>query len=120
MQGNQMVKSSKRKASKVSNEDIWIGMAEVKPSSKCEYLGDAVGAFTNVVGYAKNRSDFRLKAENLVESLFMKLVRLEDAEPVAQRLRRSSLDKELAKMVKLAAKKPGSIQYSTFDSWNTE
>lgn len=44
--------------------EIWIGLAKIKSDTK-DILGDAIGAYVNVLGLSNNKNDFRKKVIRL-------------------------------------------------------
>ena len=101
---------------KRSVEELWIGLAKVEPSSPNSVLTEAESAFTNVIGIAGGRLSFRRKISEALCKLGLKLIRLEDAETVQNRVSKYSLDAELSRAAKVA-RKTGQVTFGTFHTF---
>jgi hypothetical protein len=71
--------------------ELWIGMVEIWGHPDCSVLGEAEGAFTHVVTWARGASEFREKAEILAGHLQLQILSFE-TEPVTIRERRGGVD----------------------------
>src|ERR1700685_115508 len=89
----------------------WIGVVELKPLNRQEY---AAGAFTNIVTWARNATEFREKAETIAATLNLYVIGVESEEPLAERLREATLSEEIDDMILRAESNPNAIVYGTF------
>jgi hypothetical protein len=82
--------------------EIWIGLATVKPIGKhgAESLQFADVAFTNVLSLAANKPDFRKRVKAYAMNQEWYLERLEEAEPLFNRLQKYKIDKNLIEVAK--------------------
>ena len=78
-----------------SQSQLWIGLAKVEPTKRKDVLGDAAGAYTNAIAKADTRTAFRRKVVQSLNQLGLKLIRLEDAEMLKERLEKYSIAPEL-------------------------
>jgi hypothetical protein len=87
---------SKQQRTGSSKNELWIGLAKVEQSSGNDVLGDADGAYTNAIAVADSRIGFRAKVKEALAELELRLVRLENAETLKDRLSKHSIDPELS------------------------
>jgi len=109
-----MNKKSKHVTSK---NELWIGLAKVEQVKRNGILGDAEGAYTNAIGRASSRLRFRAKVSDRLTQLGLKLIRLEDAETLKERLSKYSIDPELTR-VAAEAEVTGAAEFGTFHSFD--
>jgi hypothetical protein len=95
----------------------WIGLAKVGTPTDSDVLGGAKQGFTNVVGFAKTKSDFRNKTKNYLQSIQLKLIRLEDAEPLIERLRKHEVARDILKTANDVSPYSNSISLSTVHTY---
>jgi hypothetical protein len=98
--------------------EIWIGKLEIRPFFDSALLGDATGAFVNVLTWASNPDQFRRKCGELMDSLHMQLIAIENAEPLASRGSEAGYETEFASLVREVRLNPNAIRYSTFHTWS--
>jgi len=98
--------------------EIWIGLAELMPLDGCTLMGEAKGAFVNVVGWADSSDAFYSKIERIVATLHMKLLSLEDAEPFSQRSSRWEVDDSILQMIDTATENQEDLVFGTFHFWH--
>ncbi len=91
---------------------LWIGLVDLKPLD-CEAFG-AAGAFTNIVTWANDINGFRQKADAVATTLEMYVVEIEEAEPIADRVKRHTLSEEIDGLVRQAESDPNAILYGRF------
>jgi len=101
----------------VSNQELWIGLVEVRPLPHSDLLGDAAGAFTHIVTWASDPSEFRQKSENLANHLGLFVVSVETEELVDRRKRRADLAEALEDLILRAEFNPDAILYGTFHTY---
>jgi hypothetical protein len=63
----------------------WIGLAKVVIENYSKILNGEKSAFTNSIGLATTKCDFRNLVKNTLSSMDLKLIRLEGAEPITER-----------------------------------
>ena len=97
----------------------WIGLAEVAVLNDSDILsGDRYG-FTNVVGLAKTKTEFRGRMKNKFSSMDLKLLRLEDVEPFADRVKNYKVSKEIINAAKLLSE-TNTIEFATFYNYTNK
>jgi hypothetical protein len=102
---------------KFNNKKIWIGLIKVKQSNRGGVLGDADLAYTNAIGLAKNRSDFRAQIKSALNALELQLIRLENAEPLDERLKKYTVHKDIHALAKNVSKH-GQIAFHIFATFD--
>jgi hypothetical protein len=93
----------------------WIGLAKVRVLNESNILKGNM-AYTNLVGLAKNKSAFRKAAKSKVYTMDLELLRLEEAEPLADRLNKFEVDEEILSAAKQLSNL-NVIGYTTFHSY---
>lgn len=94
-------------------------MVEVCADSQSQILGDADGAFVNVLTWAVDSGQFKVKANDLMQHLHLRVVAIEDAEPLEIRGAHSQLDEEIGRIADEVFTNPESIRYGTFHLWKS-
>jgi hypothetical protein len=101
-----------------TSSDIWIGMVEVRPTPGCELLGEARGAFVNVLAWAVDLDEYCAQSNELIAYFGLETVGIEkNAEPLANRGAEETLDKDIARIAAEVRRNPRAIMYSTFHTW---
>jgi len=98
-------------------KSIWIGMAQVLSLPGSEILQGVSGAYVNILTWATSPSEFREKAKELMDHLGLKLVGVEDEEPLTEREKRGEVDADIAQVALEVKDNPKSIRYMTFHTW---
>src|ERR1700733_3686000 len=65
------------------SKQLWIGLVEVRALRRSEALGDAKGAFVNLVTWAADTNEFKANAELVLAKLDLFVVGIESPEPVS-------------------------------------
>jgi hypothetical protein len=92
--------------------ELWIGLIEFRPFNREEY--GAAGAFTNIVTWARDTTEFRKKAETIAATLNLYVTGVEDEEPLAVRLAKNTVSAEIEDMIERAEPNPNAIVNGTF------
>lgn len=100
-----------------TEKSIWIGMVQVLSLPGSEILQGVSGAYVNILTWAANPSEFREKAKELMDYLGVKLVGVEDEEPLSKREERGEVDADVAQVALEVKGNPKSIRYMTFHTW---
>ena len=107
-----------KKSKDVTSKDkLWIGLAKVEQNKRNGVLGDADRAYTNAIAKASSRLSFRTKVAADLTQLGLKLIRLEDAETLNDRLSKFSIDPELIKVAQ-EAEVTGGVRFGTFHAFD--
>ena len=80
-------------------------------------LGDADGAYVNVIALAAGRSDFRMQVKKALEELNLTLVRLASSELLAERLKRHTMHKDLH-VLSREVKRTGMLRFDVFATFD--
>src|SRR4030081_1200387 len=99
---------------------LWIGKLEVRPLKGSHILGDAKGAFVNVVTWACDAEEFRRNADLVLGELRLFILEVEDAEPVSTRREKAMFEDAIEDMVARAQENPNAIIYGTFHTWDRD
>ena len=104
-----------------NRKELWIGFVKVAQPTGNGVLGRADRAYTNAVGMASGRAGFRATVKEALSELGLELIRLEDAESLAARLSKFSIDQELCELAKELANtdRVGFGTYHAFDTAKT-
>jgi hypothetical protein len=100
-----------------SEKSVWIGMAQVLSLPGSELLQDVSGAYVNVLTWASSPTEFYAKAKELMDYLGLKLLSVEDEEPLSEREKRGDLEADIAQVALEVKENPKSIRYMTFHTW---
>ena len=93
-------------------------MLEIQPLFDATLLADATGAFVNVLTWASGSEEFQKKSQELMDSLHMRLIAIENAEPLANRGPEENRDAEFAALVREVRINPKAIRYWAFHTWS--
>jgi hypothetical protein len=98
-----------------SQPEIWIGLVEFKPFDRKAH--GAAGAFTNIVTWACDATEFRRNVEIIAAKMDFYVAGIEDAGPFAERTKQSTVSEEIEDMVLRAESNPNAIIYGTFHQY---
>jgi hypothetical protein len=98
-------------------KSIWIGMVHVLSLPSSEILQGVSGAYVNILTWASSPAEFRDKAQELMDYLGLKLVGVEDEEPLSERKKKGALELDIAEVASEVEGNPQSIRYMTFHTW---
>ena len=118
MPGVRCLRVMEKRLSKTSSDkQLWIGGARVMQPKRNGALGDADGAYVNVIALAAGKSDFRSQIKKALGELNLTLVRLADAELLAERLKKHTIHKDLHALAK-EVRRTGSIRFDVFHTFD--
>jgi hypothetical protein len=98
-------------------KEVWIGLARVKQPDRNGVLGDADQAYTNVLALAKNRFDFRSQVKQAIEELELKLLKLEESEPLRLHLLQTTPHKDILALAN-NVKRDETVAFDAFHSFD--
>ena len=101
-------------------KQLWIGLVEVRALKPTEVLGDAKGAFVNLVTWAADAGQFKSNAELVLGKLGLFVVEIENPEPVSTRRKKAGFEEEIEDMIARAENNPNAIIYGTFHTWKRD
>jgi hypothetical protein len=104
--------------SQTKKKELWIGKVEVRPLKGSRTLGDAKGAFVNVVTWASDARDFRRNADLVLGELGLFIVEIENPEPVSIRRTKAEFEETIEEMITRAQDNANAIIYGTFHTWD--
>ena len=97
---------------------IWIGLAKVRVLNESNILKGNECAFTNAIGLAKTRTEFRKIVKAKLYTMELNLIRLEDTEPLSIRLKKNELNKDIIQLSRCLSD-DNIIEFSTFHTFAT-
>jgi hypothetical protein len=111
-----------RKNIVVAKKQLWIGITEVRPSSAKpnRTIGEAKGAFVNIVTWASDAAEFKRNAELVLDKLSLSVVDVQDPEPVVVRRKKAEFDEEIEDIIDRAESNPNAIIYATFHTYKND
>jgi len=109
-----------RTASQAKKKQLWIGKVEVRPLKGSSTLGDAKGAFVNIVTWAQNVEEYRRNADLVLGELRLFVVEVENPEPVSVRREKAVFEEGIEDMIARAQDNPNAIVYGTFHTWDRD
>ena len=98
--------------------ELWIGLVEARPHDRRAY-GDA-GAFTYIITWARNATEFRKKADRIVATLNLYVVGVEGEEQLVRWLEKRSPSGEIEDMIQRAEVNPNAIVWGTFHRYRAD
>ena len=96
----------------VQDPELWIGLVEARPLDPKVY--NAAGAFTHIITWASDASEFRKKAEKILATLDLYVLEVEGEGPLAQWLEKRDPSDEIEDMIQRAEFNPNAIVWGTF------
>jgi hypothetical protein len=98
---------------------LWFGMANVEQPPDVSLLGQAKGAYVNVVAPAFDAADFRLQVKQAVDEFGLALLGIEDVEPLVKKLSRETASEEVSRLMK-GANQTGRVAFGAFYAYDSE
>jgi hypothetical protein len=83
-------------------------------------LGDAKGAFVNMVTWSSDAEEYKRNVNLVLADLGLCVVEVENPEPVSVRRERVVFDEEIEDIINRAQGNPNAIIYSTFHTWDRD
>lgn len=87
--------------------ELWIGLVEARPHDQAAW--GAVGAFTYIVSWACDATEFRKKADTIVGTLNLYVIGVEGEEQLARWLEKRDPAEEIEDMIQRAELNPNAI-----------
>lgn len=100
-------------------KELWIGLARVKQPSNVDILGDADGAYVNVLTLATNAADFHFQVEEAIKELGLSLSKLDDVETMSHRQSKHSVHREIKDLSK-EVMRTGALRFDVFQSFDLD
>ena len=101
-------------------KQLWIGKVEVRPLKGSTALGDAKGAFVNIVTWAQSVEEYRRNVDLVLGELRLFIVEVENPEPVSVRSEKAVFEEDIQDMIARAQDNPNAIIYGTFHTWERD
>jgi hypothetical protein len=103
-----------------TDKHLWIGKVEVRPLKGSTTLGDAKGAFVNIVTWAHDDNEYRRNVDLVLGELGLFVLEVENPEPVSVRRKKAVLEDEIEEIIARAQQNPNAIIYGTFHTWDRD
>src|SRR5438270_11338583 len=107
-----------------NTKQLWIGMVEVRPTGEgSEILGEAKGAFVNIVTWASDAAGYEGNVRRLIRDLGgLHMAEVVSPEPVAARRARTkgAFEEEIEDIISRAQDNPNAIIYGTFHTFERD
>ena len=95
---------------------VFIGMAHVLANPLTgDVLNGAKGAYVNILGFFVDEAEFIAEAMNVLDTIGLNMVDIEDVEPFSARLDKYEVDEKLLDLAKQVA----DMHQVMFDSFHT-
>ena len=105
-----------------NRQQLWIGLVEVRALTGNQILGEAKGAFVNIVTWASDAEQYKHNADLIIEKLGGLFVsEVIDPEPVDDRRKRGiEFDESIEDLIFRAKFNPNAILYGTFHAFEKD
>jgi len=97
--------------------EVYIGMVGVVPILGSDLLGDAKGAYVNVLALASEPQDYEAGVRRALEDLGLSPFEFEDVEPFVKRASQRILEEHLH-VLALEVSESGQVRFATFHTFN--
>jgi hypothetical protein len=97
-------------------KQVWIGLVSVTPQPGNDMLGDAKGAFVNVLAFAENTNEYEGEARRALAELNLTAYEFEEVEAFSKRISKWTVDKELHVLAD-EVRKTGAPRFGTFHNY---
>ncbi len=102
-----------------TRKEIWIGLVGVTPQPGNNLLGDAKGAYVNVLASATSAAKYTTKVKGALKEIGLNLIEIDDLEPLSERLSKWTVDEEIITMAQ-TVRKIDSVAFGTFYEYDSE
>lgn len=97
-----------------NSKEVWIGLVTVKPKSGNKFFDkDSKGAYVNILAWANKKSEFQSEVKHALDDYQLKLIEMEDIEPMSIRLEKFSVDSRLIDL-SIEVENTGKVRFGTF------
>ena len=105
---------------KKKSKEVWIGLITVKPKPGNKFFDkNSKGAYVNILGWADRNSEFQSEVKHALDDYHLKLVEMEDVEPLSIHQRKFNVDSKLMDL-SVEVKNTGKVRFGTFHYYNNE
>ena len=98
------------------SSQIWIGLIVVTGPPENEFLDGCLGAYVNVLSYAKSYNDYRAQIEEEVNSYGLTIEDIEWAKPLEERLSEFDIESYLLEKAE-AVRRTKLVHFGQFHGW---
>lgn len=102
------------------SKEVWIGLITVKPKPGNKFFAkNSKGAYVNILAWADRTSEFQSEVKHALDDYHLKLVEMEDVEPLSVRQQKFNVD---SKLINLSAEveNTGNVRFGTFHYFEHE
>jgi len=95
-------------------KEVWIGLVNIKPKpGNTLFDKDVIGAYVNVLAQATNINEYSNEVVKMLNNYNVKLINIEDAEPLSIRRSNFNVDDNLIKL-SLEVEQTGKPRFGQF------
>ncbi len=110
----------KEKKEKKKSKEVWIGLITVKPKPGNKFFDkNSKGAYVNILAWADRKSEFQSEVKHALDDYFLKLIEMEDVEPLSMRQGKFNVDSKLIDL-SVEVENTGKVRFSTFHYYENE
>jgi hypothetical protein len=102
---------------------LWVGLAELRANPNCKdfnRFGKGKGAFVWVAAWEESPAAFEAKVKIMSESLDCILYRIEQVEPLEEKMKTEEYPEEFINMRATAIRQPQDTVFGTFHVWHQD
>jgi len=99
-----------------TQDNIWIGLAQVSSKSSNCLLGSSKGAYVNVLAIASNPTDFTDKVIKAVQDIGLDFIHIEDVELFTERIENYEIDESI-KNIAIDVNKSKELRFGNFHTF---
>jgi hypothetical protein len=100
-----------------TQDNIWIGLAQVSSRPSNDLLGGSKGAYVNVLAIAINPADFIAKVKRAIIDLDLDPVHIEDIEPLSERRKNYEISRSILMLAHEVSETRG-IRFGDFHTFD--
>lgn len=85
----------------MEENELWTGLVNIAPKKNCKYLSQKERAYSNILIYAVNEVDFKVKSSKFLDKLGFIIIKIEDVETITSLKQKSEISKEISRLILL-------------------
>lgn len=102
------------------SKEVWIGLVTVKPKPDNNFFDkNSKGAYVNILAWAGKTSEFKSEVKHALDDYHLKLIEIEDAEPISKRKKKFNIDSKLTDL-SAEVENTGKVRFGTFHYYENE
>jgi len=96
---------------------VWIGLAKIVPHAENNQLGDAKGAFVNVLACVEDQASYCSAVRNALKDYEFDVLSIEDIDVFSERLKTHKVSENLVTLSE-EVNTSGNVRFGTFYSFD--